>query len=567
MKIRFVSSQLKLFFLSICMLAAFNSANAQDLQLIIASSNTQETKAINTIGYSKLFDNYKTLLLEIERFKNVAYRLGYIEATVQSTTKNNLETSIQLKLGPKYESVQLYADKVLFELLDIKPIETTDSLTYYQAKVSGLEVLMNQLTNSLASKSYPFASVTLKNIKPISKSILKADLIVVTKKARQLNTVEVKGYDKFPRSFIKHFLGIKTNTPFDLKAIQTKTETLDQLNFTKQLRPAEVLFTQDTTSVYLYLQKNKSNRFDGFIGFGSEETTGDLELNGYLYLNLVNNLNYGETFILNYRSDENDLKTFETKLTLPYLFKSPIGSELKLNIFKKDSMFTTAEQSVNLFYQLNPKQRLFLGIQTAQSNALDPIESSNIVDYKINAYELRYTYQNRTPKDILFPLKSQMEVRFSRATRKTSTATTNQSIYLVKASHQFNLNTSNSIYIALDAQGIDSKNYLFNELLRFGGIRTIRGFEENSINASAFIVVASEYRLRLSPSLYVHSIIDAAYFNTPTKIDQKLVGIGFGFGVATEAGLLRFNIANGQVENQNFRFSDSKVHLSLTATF
>ena len=78
MKIRFVSSQLKLFFLNICMLAAFNSANAQDLQLIIASSNTQETKAINTIGYSKSFENYKTLLLEIERFKNVVYRLGYI---------------------------------------------------------------------------------------------------------------------------------------------------------------------------------------------------------------------------------------------------------------------------------------------------------------------------------------------------------------------------------------------------------------------------------------------------------------------------------------------------------
>ena len=59
----------------------------------------------------------------------------------------------------------------------------------------------------------------------------------------------------------------------------------------------------------LYLEKNKSNRFEGFLGFGSEETTGDLELNGYLNLNLVNNLNYGESFILNYRSDENDLKT------------------------------------------------------------------------------------------------------------------------------------------------------------------------------------------------------------------------------------------------------------------
>ena len=549
------------------MLAVFSGADAQGLQLIIISSNAQETKTIDTIGYSKSFENYETLLLEIERFKEVAYRLGYIESTVQSITKNTSETVAQLMLGPKYESIQIYGDKVLFELLDLKPIETTDSLTYHQTKVSKLEVLMNQLTDALASKSFPFASVTLKNIIPINKTTLKADLVVVTKQARQLNTVEIKGYDKFPRSFIKHYLGIKTNIPFDLKAIQTKTETLDQLSFTNQLRPAEVLFTQDTTSVYLYLEKNKSNRFDGFLGFGSEETTGNLELNGYLYLNLVNNLNYGESFVLNYRSDENDLKTFESKLTLPYLFKSPIGSELKLNIFKKDSTFTTAEQSVNLFYQLNPKQRLFIGIKTAQSNALEPIESSTIVDYKTNAYELRYTYQNRTPKDLLFPVKSQMEVRFSRANRKTSALKTNQNIYLIKAAHLFNLNKSNSLYINLNAQGIDSKNYVSNELLRFGGIRTIRGFEENSINASSFGVLASEYRLRLSPFLYVHSIIDAAYFNTPIKSDQKLVGIGFGFGLLTEAGLLKFNIANGQLENQNFRFSDSKVHLSLTATF
>jgi len=549
------------------MLAVFSGADAQGLQLIIISSNAQETKTIDTVGYSKSFENYETLLLEIERFREVAYRLGYIESTVQSVTKNTSETVAQLMLGPKYESVQIYGDKVLFELLDLKPIETTGSLSYHQTKVSELEVLMNQLTGALASKSFPFASVTLKNIIPIDKTTLKADLVVVTKQARQLNTVEIKGYDKFPRSFIKHYLGIKTNIPFDLKAIQTKTETLDQLSFTNQLRPAEVLFTQDTTSVYLYLEKNKSNRFDGFLGFGSEETTGNLELNGYLYLNLVNNLNYGESFVLNYRSDENDLKTFESKLTLPYLFKSPIGSELKLNIFKKDSTFTTAEQSVNLFYQLNPKQRLFVGIKTAQSNALEPIESSTIIDYKTNAYELRYTYQNRTPKDLLFPVKSQMEVRFSRASRKTSALKTNQNIYLIKAAHLFNLNKSNSLYINLNAQGIDSKNYVSNELLRFGGIRTIRGFEENSINASSFGVLASEYRLRLSPSLYVHSIIDAAYFNTPIKSDQKLVGIGFGFGLLTETGLLKFNLANGQLENQNFRFSDSKVHLSLTATF
>jgi hemolysin activation/secretion protein len=144
---------------------------------------------------------------------------------------------------------------------------------------------------------------------------------------------------------------------------------------------------------------------------------------------------------------------------------------------------------------------------------------------------------------------------------------TNQLQYLLKTSKVFNLNPKNSFYIQLQVQGIDSDTYLFNELIRFGGINSIRGFEENSINASRLGVLASEYRYQLSPSLYVHTIIDAGYFETPIVSDQKLYGFGFGFGLLTDAGLLKFNLANGQVENQTFKFSDSKIHLSLRATF
>ena len=337
--------------------------------------------------------------------------------------------------------------------------------------------------------------------------------------------------------------------------------------FAKQIRPAEVLFTQDTTRVYLYLEKIKSNRFDGFLGFGSDENSGALELNGYLNLNLINNLNFGESFRLNYRTDENDLKTFQTQLTLPYLFKSPIGSELELNIFKKDSTFTTAEHAINLFYQVNPKQKVFLGIRSTQSNALGQETNSNLVDYKTNAYELKYTYQQRTPQNLLFPLSGYLELRLSRSKRKTINTTTNQILYLLNASKIFNLNQKNSFYLNLQLQGIDSDTYLFNELIRFGGINSMRGFEENSINTSGLGILVSEYRYQLSPTLYIHSIIDAGYFEAPGQSDQKLYGFGFGFGLLTDAGLLKFNLANGQLENQNFMFSDSKIHLSLRTTF
>ena len=567
MEIINVRDQLKLFFRVLCVFGVFSLSTAQELQLKIKSNDSIETDLINSIGYSKNFENFEALQTEVTLLKELLLRRGYIETQILDISQNPPFIVAQLSLGTKYDSIRLYADKAIFEFLELQDIKNLKSSPYYTVDVGALEPLLNSLTELLTAKSYPFASISLKTITPIDKSTLKANLVVETKQARKLQSVEIKGYEKFPRSFIKHFLGVKKNTPFDLKAIQSKTEALDQIRFAKQLRPAEVLFTQDTTRVYLYLEKLKSNRFDGFLGFGSDESTGAMELNGYLNLNLINNLNFGEAFRLNYRSDENDLKTFEAQLTLPYLFKTPIGSELELTIFKKDSTFTTSEQAASVYYQINPKQKVFFGIRSTQSNALLSEMISEVSDYKTSAYELKYTYQKLTTQNLLFPLTSELEIQLSRSHRKTMNTKTNQTLYFLKASNIFNLNRKNSFYMLLQAQGIDSDTYLQNELIRFGGINSLRGFEENSINATGLGVLATEYRYQLSPTLYVHSIIDAGYFDTPTQSNQKLYGFGFGFGLLTDAGLLKFNLANGQTENQNFRFSDSKIHLSLRTTF
>ena len=559
--------RLKLFIGILGALGAINIGTAQALELKITSANVLHLEVIETIGYTKTFEDFSTLENQISSLTAQLYQLGYIEAQVLEISKNLPLVVATMALGPKYDTINLYADKELFNFLELESSNDLENNSFYNVDVSDLESTLNSLTNLLTSKSHPFASVSLKNISPINKTTLSADLVVKKKQSRQLQSVEIKGYEKFPRAFIKQYLGIKVNTPFDLKAIQSKTEALNQLNFTNQLRPAEVLFTQDTTRVYLYLEKTKSNRFDGFLGFGSDETSGSLELNGYLNLNLVNNLNFGESFRLNYRSDENDLKTFETQLTLPYLFKSPIGSELQLNIIKKDSTFTTTDQVASLYYQINPKQKVFLGIKSSQSNALTAESITRVQDFRTTAYELRYEYQQRNTNNLLVPLKRFFEVRLSKATRKITDTETNQTTYTLKASNIFSLNLKNSIYLRLNAQGINSENYLQNELFRFGGINAIRGFEENSITAKQFGILASEYRYQLSPGLYIHSIIDAAYFETSTQSNQKLFGFGFGFGLLTEAGVLKFNLANGKTETQNFKFSDSKVHLSLTATF
>ena len=82
------------------------------------------------------------------------------------------------------------------------------------------------------------------------------------------------------------------------------------------------------------------------------------------------------------------------------------------------------------------------------------------------------------------------------------------------------------------------------------------------------IVLNTEYRYELNPSLYIHSIIDLGYFENPSfSIKEELYSFGLGIGMLTKAGIFQFVLANGNADNQVFNFSNTKVHLSLISRF
>ena len=410
----------------------------------------------------------------------------------------------------------------------------------------------------------------LSNIRIKENNNLVANLIIESQnKERFISSIEIKGYEKFPRSYLKHYLKIRPKQRFNLKTINRKTEQLNDLRFANQIKAPEVLFSKDSTTLYLYLEKAKSNTFDGFLGFGTNEDTGNLEFDGYLNLNLTNNLNFGESFRLLHKSDENDQKTFKIDISLPYLFKSPIGVDLQLQIFKRDSSFTTVNQFAKFHYQINSKHKIYTGLIYSESNnLLNENTVSNILDYKTSYYSLVYEFLSPQNFNLLFPIKTKFYLETNFGKRKLTNEIQNQSQFTIDAFKIFNLNAKNTIYTRLNGATLVSNTYLENELFRFGGINSIRGFEENSLLASLYSVLNTEYRYQLSIGIYINSIIDVSYFeNKILDTKEKLYGYGFGFGILTKAGLLRFNYANGKLQNQKFKLSNSKVHISLTTNF
>ena len=541
--------------------------NAQEISLKLKGHSPADQEVLESLAAAVIFENVAALESEIEHIQKQLYNKGYISLKHLGLKNEKLEYTAEFELGPAYKSILIFGHSSLFKPLGYAIEKDLDSNQFYvEVPISALENTLDQLSIALSNESYTFATLQLQNIQPEDEINIKANLVLDKGAKRTLQNIKVLGYDKFPTSYIKYFLRIKTQKPFQLERIQSQMKLLNQLPFAQQKRPAEVLFTKDSTTVYLYLEKIKSNRFDGFLGFGSDETTGKIEFDGYLDLKLINNLNFGESLNLNYKSDEIDQKTLDIALQLPYLFGTPLGSTLNLNIFKKDSTFTTAQKAIKLFYQLNENQQLGLGVRLQQSNDITNTSDAFVEDFDSQFYEINYNYSKQQQTDLLFPVQRQLEMSVAFGKRSAASELKQRHIRL-KGFQIFNLNQKNSIFLKVHLEELQSDQYLLNELLRFGGITSVRGFRENSLFATRLGVLCSEYRYRFSPGLFVHSVIDAGYFQDSNNTDYQIFGFGFGFGLRSNGGLLRLTYANGKTKNIPFDLSESKVHLSFTSTF
>lgn len=542
---------------------------AQQLHLAIKAEKTISESLKDSLLPQSNFKDYLSLKAEADSLINKLYRIGFIDAKNKSLQKHNDSTFIATYyIGPKYNEVKVFYSDSSFSKKQLRQISDVVEDDYFILNFETLEASLQKLNNLQTETGNTFARLKLTNIETKENSVI-ASLGIKGKSFRTLDSIVIKGYDKFPRSFLKYYAGVKTGKTFNRNKLLSQNVVIDNLGFAATTKAPEILFRKESTTAYFYIEKQNNNLFDGILGFATDEETQRLQLNGYLNLELNNNLNFGEQLLINYKADGNEQVNFRAKVEMPYLFKSPFGISLELNIFKRDSTFVTSQQEAKISYQINPISSVYGGYKGYESSNLQDeiLAGAAVEDYDATFFTAGGTIiipQNSR----LFPKKTELQLGSEFGERSQKGKKENQTRLSAKANHIFDLGGNNAVYLQNTTSILVSETYLTNELFRFGGINSIRGFNENSIDASLFSVLNTEYRYILNPALYVHSIIDLGYFeNNPIDIKQKLYSFGGGIGLQTKGGILRFNIANGSSENQSFRFSNTKIHLSLSSRF
>jgi outer membrane protein assembly factor BamA len=133
-----------------------------------------------------------------------------------------------------------------------------------------------------------------------------------------------------------------------------------------------------------------------------------------------------------------------------------------------------------------------------------------------------------------------------------------------QGSHYFKIGRLSTLKTTLQLGWYQAPAIFKNNLFQIGGFKTLRGFDEESIFASRFLIFSNEYRLLLGNNSYLSFFTDAAVTKFQTNLIEKkfqFISGGTGLLFETKAGLLNICYAIGKRNDVPFSWKNaSKIH-------
>lgn len=541
--------------------------SGQNLYLKFSYPNKNDKQVADSIAVKEKHENLKSILKEINFLQNTFHQKGFLNSTLSEQKKVNDSTFLyQIELKNRVDKLLIYIGK---KNKDELPFFNVDMSLYTTIRFTDVKQFLERTTNFLQEKGFSQVKVQLVNFQ-VKNNCLICDLKIDKGLKRSINAIVFSGYDKLPKNIKKNILNKYRNATFSVEKLNAFYNDLNNYRFFSQTKYPEMLFAKDSTNIYAYIEKTKANRFDGLVGF-SNNASGQIIFNGFLDLLMLNTLNAGEQFQLTWKSDGNRQTNFDTAIEIPYLFGTKLIAKAHLNIFKQDSIFQNTKTNIDLGYGLNSRSKIFVGNHTVESTSIQTTNSI-VQNFEQQLTTLSFDFLKLNRKENiyynLFKEKSSLDFNFGFGNRKTILEKTSQLLFEMNAMYNFKLSEKLFLKMRNQTFTLHSKNYIASELTRFGGINSIRGFNENSLQANTVSAFLNEISYVVSPSLYVYTALDFAYFQDKTTTNTGfLSGFGFGFGLLTKSGLLNIVYANGQSVGQNTDLGNSIVHLRLKVGF
>jgi outer membrane protein assembly factor BamA len=512
----------------------------------------------------------------LENNKNQWLEKGYYLTSFKPLYVSSTEIEVHVEIGSHFPNVAIVINDSIKSQLRSFGIENI-SKNALKTSPSLFNLFIDKTLKAFANNGYPFAQVFFTKQEIIEQQI-QIQMNISSGKFYRFSDIIVKGDSSISKSTVQNLLGIKINDIYSEEKLSSIDRILQQTNFINVLKKSELLFTENGVELYVYLENQKMSSMNGAVGLQPNPQAQRIGLTGDVQIKLLNVFKKAELIDVNWRSIEPQTQALQAKLNYPFLFKSPFGVDLKFNLYKRDSTFLDLKSFIGIQYSFKNNVQLkgFYQINSSEILSKTP-NSSSLFSYlapiKLNSYGLSLQYKriNYLPNPSKgFSLYIETSIG-NRTIKKENTAL--EKSYVYKSIFQYvsylPITKRNIIKVGVNFESYTSPTIFQNERYRFGGLNSLRGFNEEELFASTKLISSLEYRFLLDKNSNAFIFYDQGIYedNTLTyKIDNPF-GVGAGISFGSRIGIFSISYALGKQENNPFEFRNGKIHFGYITYF
>ena len=206
---------------------------------------------------------------------------------------------------------------------------------------------------------------------------------------------------------------------------------------------------------------------------------------------------------------QNQDRSLNSNFIFPYFLGSPFNLKYSLNLIQKDSSYTSNENSIDLELNLN-KVKVGIGFQKNESYSDSQIEF--VENFNSKLYNVSSEYFIPDSDDKLISEKFKLLVKYGSGKKIQLNNESHLNKFKLELFKKFNFSSRFKLQSSFVREKINSKNLVNNELIRFGGSESIRGFDDNSIFADGYTLLATNLNFYLNDTIYIYGIFDLANY-------------------------------------------------------
>lgn len=517
------------------------------------------------------------LAMELMQASLYLTELGYYTATLDvDSLSDSPNITVKVFPGEQFKGVQLTLSPELvpwFEQYARSSVRVADAILFKSP--SAYASALQQVIRTFQNNGYPFATYNYDSL-GYTKGLISLNVSLIKGRRMQWKEIVIKGDSSIALKPIQQIIGIRSGDLFSMDKLKDVDDRIEQLSFVDAIKPSDFVFSKDGMTLFLYLKATKSSNVNGVLGLQPNPVSQKIGLTGELQLKLNNALRRAEQLDFNWRSIKPATQLLNLRLLYPYVFNSLLGTEVKLNLYKRDSTFLELKSTLGIQYQVGRHWQLkgmfsYFGsnrLYAANSNA----EFLNVTSLKNSMYGLGISYKKLdylpNPRaGLAFQLEGFIGQRS--VLNDTSGKVVNAKVSM-NLEHFIPIAKRWVIRYQLSFDTYLAPSIFSNECYRFGGLNTQRGFNEEQFLATTKSVNQVELRYLLDRNSAVFAFFDQSiYENRSNNSYRKDAPMGFGVGanIGSTVGIFSLAYALGLEKNNPFDARSGKIHFGYIAYF